>query len=1251
MKKILKRSLIAILITLSLIATVGIAVVATSTETDVASATIGSETVYYDSLAEAITAAYTNAPKDADGYYTVTVHKNTTVSSGRIHVPGKLRLIAETGKTLTVTAPASHTNGLFCVCTSTCTVAKAGDVTEGLIVENLSFVLNGTNAASSLVTLNDTTGATHNLTFKNVNVKGNKNLFYNAAETTKGTYNITIDGGTWQTTTATNNCLIYDKYNKNGDTTIAANVDFNLKVSNMTLKAGIYQGHRGNLGTADNRSTFTNVTIDSPWYLLVPVGNGYTHTYLKFENCTVGVGTKGVTGSGAANTKNNIIDIVAKNTTISNDGTMPLFVNTAHPIKLDFEKVKLITSNDLFKNNSSRADNRFDIKFVDVESSAINFWDGSYINNIDVTSLYFDKFKKIDSNANAFNLNPSSKNGCVIKLLNCSAADVAVGELGGKYTVYMDNASASTIKLKGVLHSESCKFDTDKGQVDGFVYGFSIAKLVQEYKDKNPNAAEHKITNLHNIVYDADAYFKDNVNGTTSLFSCYAKLGADALMLKLKNASVLADILADTNAASGKEILVGLVDRSAQNEFLSKVDANEYGIFVTENNIILLAWNDAALRVCVEGFTNYISSTTLSLPVGFEFVGIADSDWKTDFIRPENTTLSASQYLNDDSLQFLYTGTDATNAGYVAYCEKLVADGFELVWSSAIGNNEFRMYKNTAKDTVLYVAYNDYTYSAEFEAKYKANYTEATNAYLPVSFTKCIRIVSSPLSTTVLPDDVNKKQDYTKVTDSYFTTLGIAEGNVGTGHVVMLEDGRFIVVDGGNCTYPVTEGNNTTYKACDANKWCEHMDLIWNTMLNLYKKAHNGAAPTADKPIHVAAWYLTHAHSDHYNSFYKMITLIDGNTSKKSVFKMDYIIANLPGENSLFNTTSTTWGYSASFASMQTLLGGIKVIKPYAGQKLYFANVTIETLMTFGDHLPFIINNTNDTNTVTRFHIESGDNSTSVMFLGDSWRPSSRFLCAMYGKYLKSDISQVSHHGNIGAEKELYEAIAPNGLLFNNTFKTFQKYVWGRYNGKNLESTHAYAVSRYVVRELASVKYVWTAVEGTLPTIQFTTEGAQYDSAFDLANGNALTYKDSIAPATEQTGFIKKESVKLHEHNYKWVSFNDTYHQYECECGAVSKITEHSPEADDNDCTTATKCAVCGHILVEANDFHTPDADGKCMDCGTTITPETTKPVENTTPTTDKPKDSGCNSNVTACGLALVATLGTCAVFIEKKRK
>ena len=758
----------------------------------------------------------------------------------------------------------------------------------------------------------------------------------------------------------------------------------------------------------------------------------------------------------------------------------------------------------------------------------------------------------------------------------------------------------------------------------------SLATLISTYKTQKPTAAEHQITASHKLVYDADAYFKDNVNATTSKFSCYSKLGADEIKTALGNRQITVGLVADTTTTSGKEILVGKVNRSAESAILSKVDFNEYGIFVTADNIILFAWNDAALRVCVGLFVNYIASS-ITLPVGFEFVGVADADWKDDFVRPDNTALSASQYLNDNSVQLLYTGTGATKAGYAAYCSKLASDGFVKVWTNTIGNNVFGMYKNTAKNIVLYVAYNDFTYSSEYAEKYTANYTAATNAYLPMEFEKCIRIVSSPLSETVLAEELNTKQSYTKITDSYMTVLGIESGKVGSGHIITLEDGRFIVIDGGNCS---------------CKTWCSHVRLIWDSLMKLYKNVH-GHEPTAEEPIHLAAWYLTHAHGDHLNAFYYMLKQIDADASKKAMFKIDYLIVNIPGADSLFENTSTTWGSMSSFEAFKGFLGGTKLIKPYAGQELHFANVTIETLMTFGDHLPRVINNTNDTNTVTRFHIQSGDKSTSAMFLGDSWRGTSRFLCAMYGPYLMSDISQISHHGNIGAEKELYEAIAPKGIIFNNTLDMFKDYVWSPGTSSNPEKENAYAVDRYVVRELESVNYVWTAVSGKTPTVKFTADGAQYDAAFDLNTGNALDYKSDLSSSTGQTGFIKDS----HVHDYCFgVYVNSTSHTYGCDCGYTrGPIEAHIPEDDDNDCKTATRCEECGYIMV-AEKEHELDADGKCKNCAYIMPSEyeedTTAPAQ-----TEPAEKKGCGGTVSLTAVALIASLGTCAIFADKKRK
>ncbi len=710
-----------------------------------------------------------------------------------------------------------------------------------------------------------------------------------------------------------------------------------------------------------------------------------------------------------------------------------------------------------------------------------------------------------------------------------------------------------------------------------------LASAVTSYKQSNPSAAQHTITASHRVVYAKDAYFKDMVNATTSRFACYAKTGSDAIVTRLSQLGVSTQAVSDDNAASNFEILVGVVDRAAQQGFLPLVDVNEFGIMVTQNQIILMAWQDAALKVCVDTFLSYLSSNSLSLPVGFCGVGVANSAWKADFVRPTGTgiALSAGQFVNDDSLQFLYTGAGVTRDAYLTYCTQLVSDGFSLVWQNTVGSNEFRMYQNASRGTALYAAYNDYTYKAEFDALYQTNYGTYDDGFAP-KFEKCIRLISSPLSSVAVPPaSINAPSAYTKVTDSYMTTLGIASAQVGSGHVILLEDGRFVIIDGGY----VSSKKNGVYPESKA---------IWDTMLALYKKAYGSSAvPTAQRPLHVAAWYLTHAHSDHYYAFLNMVEMIGADASKKAVFKMDYVIANLPGEYSMFDNTSTRWGYNNSSVihSMKSKVGNFTFLKVHTGQRIYFANLMIEVLMTFEDHLPARIYNTNDTNTILRFHIGSSGaavntlvtgsvrNAVTVMFLGDSWRPSSRFLCAMYGDYLKSDISQVAHHGNIGCEQELYEVIAPTGVLFNNDKAGFLSYIWGRTSSTNPETKHAYAVDQYVVRgaamngkTLKSVRYVWAAVAGTYTTLRFTATGAQYDAAFDLLTGRTVAYVDLTKPQAQQTGFAK------HVHTAISTWKNDaSYHWRECACTDVIQKAAHADNDTNGKCDTCSRTLGCVH--------------------------------------------------------------------------
>ena len=712
----------------------------------------------------------------------------------------------------------------------------------------------------------------------------------------------------------------------------------------------------------------------------------------------------------------------------------------------------------------------------------------------------------------------------------------------------------------------------------------NLATAFDRYKQSHSSAARHTITASHKVVYAKEAYFKDVVNASDSWYYSFAKTGSDSIVARLAARDLSVSAISDANASASFEIQVGLLDRAEQQSYLTLFDVNEYAIVVTSNRIMLLAWQDAALQKCVESFLAYLRNGSTVFPVGFVGVGEASGMLETDFVRPTGAgiSLSAGQYVNDDSLQFLYTGSGVTRGAYLTYCEQLLADGFSLVWENTIESNEFRMYKNTAKSIALYVAYHDYTYNSEFEALYEQNYGTSDDVFAP-HFEKCIRIISAPLSSLSMPTQLNSPQPYTKVTDTYMTTVGIAAAYVGTCHVIMLEDGRFVIIDGGR------KSNDT-------------VSALWDTMVNLYKKAYGSTAvPTAQRPIHVAAWYLTHAHDDHYTAFAQLANVINGDSAKKTAFRIDYVIANLPGRNSIVQNSVAQWGYnnSANIHNLKSKIGDFQYVKVHAGQRIYLANLMIEVLMTYEDLLPNMILNSNDTCTVTRFHVKSSgaavnsrvtslpQNAVTVMFLGDSWRPSSRFLCAMYGDYLRSDITQVAHHGNIGCEQELYAKIAPTGVLFNNDKSSFVKYVWGKTGSTNPEVQNAYAVDHYVVagakmngHVLQSVRYVWAAVDGMFATLQFTTFGAMYEDVFDLETGESISYVDLMRPSAEQTGFAK------HVHGNAGWKRNDTHHWKECSCGLIMEYGEHTQDE--------------GNVIKEPTEMQTGIRKTRCTACSKT---------------------------------------------------
>lgn len=570
----------------------------------------------------------------------------------------------------------------------------------------------------------------------------------------------------------------------------------------------------------------------------------------------------------------------------------------------------------------------------------------------------------------------------------------------------------------------------------------------------------------------------------------YACIATDELITYLAKVSSLEEenfVVKTDDCTAEYEILVGRVDRPEYRSFLETLDGNEYGILVKDNKIILGAWNDASLEACVDRFKEVLeqAKTTVDgvdswiLPDGFCVTGVANEKWIVDFPRPEGEgiRLYNTQNANDDSLQFLYTGSGVNGAAFTVYCEALETAGYEIVTENVIEGSMFKTFRNDQEGITLYTAYNDYKYESRYmkEDEYSVDYE------------KCIRVVSAPLGSVTLPDEglLTESPLYTKVTDSSLTAVGLVKKAVGMSYVIMLEDGSFVVLDGG------TGASNLS------------LDL-WETLTAMHTEAY-GEAPSAEHPIHVAAWIITHSHEDHYGTFQKFLARYGSN----EMFKMDYLIGNFPEESVMSQVKMETYemGLEKTIPKLQDMvLGGFQYVKVHTGQKFYIANLTMEILMTFEDHNPRPICNSNDTCTVIRFTIANsesvnGDGITAV-FLADAFRYQSRYLCAMYGDYLKSDIVQLAHHGNIGSEKAIYETIQPTVVLFPNCRESFDIYT----DPARRTKAWNYDVDQYVVYDLDSVKYIYVSDEERHTTLKFKAEGPNYDNIYDAKTGARLTY-------------------------------------------------------------------------------------------------------------------------------------------------
>lgn len=496
---------------------------------------------------------------------------------------------------------------------------------------------------------------------------------------------------------------------------------------------------------------------------------------------------------------------------------------------------------------------------------------------------------------------------------------------------------------------------------------------------------------------------------------------ANAIVSTFKNA-LDTRIVATTDAKSvyEREILVGSTTRPEYLEFLHTLEYDEYGFGMVGNKIVVAGWNLTTTKLAVAMFTGYLKAARTENEDGtYKLEALSNlskiyeykaAKWEMDFPAYDGGVMCGTNASGGDDL--LYYVTDTTVAEYDAYCNKLASNGYTLVSSNEYSDNKFALYKGPI---YIYVYYTDYN--------------------------KSVRIITSDLD-TLHPEywTANSVPSYTKIAEPTVTQIShdYSSGMWGMGYIITLEDGSFVVFDGGKSG------------ASDHHK-------LYRTLTRLNKRT--------DGVIVISAWFLTHDHRDHYENFAQFCTTY-GSNGKRVQVKAAYV--NFASTVNLDNAYDgrTLLNDSSNYNQISKAVGGMDLISVRTGMKFYICNAMFEIMYTEEDIYPQKIHYFNNTSTVTRVTVEG----QKLLFLGDLKEDGSDIVCGMYGKDIASDFVQVSHHGWDGATVELYQNIGAKFVFWPGSSTEFHNQY---YSGNIVQ-----AVSRYL-RDRSPAKEFWNSSSTT----------------------------------------------------------------------------------------------------------------------------------------------------------------------------
>ena len=471
-----------------------------------------------------------------------------------------------------------------------------------------------------------------------------------------------------------------------------------------------------------------------------------------------------------------------------------------------------------------------------------------------------------------------------------------------------------------------------------------------------------KISNNSNLLIKlADSDYRSYVNDFKSAFEL--KTG---MTMKMVNSSV---------AATDFEMIVGRVSgREESVSFYEDISYAECAAEIVNGKLVVATFTENMLEEALSAVNRAIVKENGEWGIWSDFsYSKALADIPDDIPKFETKSGTMIQGVkSNDGFQVGYTG--CKKAEYEAYCQKLEGAGYTLYASNTVKNNEYMTYV-----------------------------TEKTMAHLTwQGEISTFRVFVSPKG--YLP--ATEAPKYTAVKTATVAQIMLT-GGWGMSFVIQLEDGSFVVIDGGV--------NNAADKST----------------LMTYLKSNK---PSEHSKPHVT-WILTHPHSDHIELALSFLQ------AYSNQIQLDMISFNFPDVNSLTWSTDYTTTSEKQWAKqkieetwklMADKFPNTKIFIHHTGQKLLLAGAEIEFIFTQEDWWPNGCQTFNDTMSTFMVTFKNGK---KFFVTGDSDQGVCNLMAKNYGDYLKCDIFQAVHHGQKGGTAALYNLLKPTYVFWPNSKK------------------------------------------------------------------------------------------------------------------------------------------------------------------------------------------------------------------------